>query len=113
MIGWTLGFVVAAVLLVILSVRERVKLQKFRDKNWDVIGESKSSPLSRALANLIGTAGGIYLSVVLLVTFLELKVPERVNVMNLSMEPLAAISIVLALIQPFVVRLLQFRKRVW
>lgn len=88
-------------LLVMLSLKERVFLQRYREKNWEVIGESKSSPLSKALGNLIGVAGGIYLSLVLLCTFLELQVPIRVQMWQFSVEPLATISFFLAVAQPY------------
>ncbi|MDD4168942.1 MAG: hypothetical protein PHD36_01550 [Desulfotomaculaceae bacterium] len=88
-------------LLVIISVKQRIFLQRYREKNWEVIGESKSSPLSKALVNLIGVAGGIYLSLVLLCTFLELELPMRVRLGRYSMEPLATISIALAIVQPY------------
>jgi hypothetical protein len=76
-----------------------------RDKNWDAIGEAKSSPLSQAIVNLVGTAGGIYLSLVLVQTFLEFDVPRYVHVGGFALEPLATISIALAIAQPFATRL--------
>lgn len=103
--------IVLTLTLLFLSIRERVQLSLYRDKEWDVIGESKASPLSRAITNLIGTAGGIYLSMVLLFTFLEVNVPDRVNMGDVSLEPLAALAIILAIGQPFVLKLFQLRKR--
>jgi len=105
------AILVVALVLVVFSVRERMRLIRCRDKDWDVIGESKSSPLSRALTNLLGMAGGIYLSMVLLVTFLEANIPEQVNIGTVSLEPLATISILLAIVQPFVLKAFQMRKR--
>lgn len=104
-------FVLLVVLLVVLSIRERVQLMSRRDKNWDAIGEAKSSPLSRALTGLVGTAGGIYLSLVLLQTFLELEVPPDVQLGGVALEPLAAVSIVLAIIQPFAMRFVALARR--
>ncbi|MEW5952957.1 MAG: hypothetical protein AB1815_04255 [Bacillota bacterium] len=98
-------------LLVVLSVRERMSLLMYREKSWDEIGEWKSSPLSRALTGLVGTAGGIYLSFVLLATFLEIKVPETVQLAGVSLEPMAALSIALAIVQPFALRLLDLGRR--
>lgn len=100
-------------LLVVLSVRERMSWHLHRDKSWDEIGELKSSPLSRALTGLVGTAGGIYLSFVLLATFLELRVPETVQLGSVSLEPVATLSIALAIVQPFALRLLDLSRRVW
>jgi hypothetical protein len=110
----SMGFLVmvlVALVLIFLSVRERMRLIRYRDKDWDVIGESKSSPLSRALTNLVGMAGGIYLSMVLLMTFLEANIPEKIEVGSVSLEPLATVSIVLAIVQPFALKVVQMRKR--
>lgn len=103
--------IITVLFLVVLSVRERVKISQMREKDWDVIGESKSTPLSRAITNLVGMAGGIYLSMVLLFTFLEVQLPARVTLGTVKVEPLAAISIILAIIQPFVLKMLQMRNR--
>nr|WP_048818176.1 hypothetical protein [Desulforamulus hydrothermalis] len=93
-----------AAVLVVLSLRERMRMSRYR-KEWDVIGESKASPLSESLAGLVGTAGGIYLSLVMLKTFLEIDVPARVNIAAVSLEPMAAVSFILAIISPFFSRL--------
>lgn len=99
-----------AVVLVILSVRERLRQRHFR-KEWDMIGESKNSALSESLAGLVGTAGGIYLSTVMLTTFLEIEIPSRVNIHNVSLEPMAALSFILAIFSPYINRLLGGLKR--
>lgn len=88
-------------LLVALGVRGRVDLIRMRQRAFD----ERSSPLSQALAGLVGTAGGIYLSLVLLLEFLNIDVPARVSLGPVSLEPLASISLFLAVIQPFVWRL--------
>ncbi|HZK17912.1 MAG TPA: hypothetical protein VFD15_01225 [Clostridia bacterium] len=95
---------VLVLLLLIVSVRERIKIRQYRD--WDILGESKASPLSQAMANLIGVAGGIYLALVVLIAFLEIPIPSRINILWLSVEPLAAVAVFLAIIQPFMLRLL-------
>ncbi|MCG9967754.1 hypothetical protein L9W92_06765 [Pelotomaculum terephthalicicum JT] len=108
--GLLFGTVV--LLLVVFSVRERVKQQRYREKDWGVIGESKSSPLSKALTNLIGVAGGIYLSLVLICTFVELQLPARVHLGHYSLEPLAAISIIMALAQPYILKVIQAWRKI-
>ncbi|TYO97877.1 hypothetical protein [Desulfallas thermosapovorans] len=105
-----LVFVLVIVLLIVISVRERIRWQTMRDKNWDVIGEAKSSPLSQAITGMVGTAGGIYLSLILMQTFLELQIPRSFQVSGVSLEPLAALSIALAIIQPFAMRLFLRRR---
>jgi len=92
------------VLLIILSVRERVRWQFMRDKNWDAIGQTKSSPISQAITGMVGTAGGIYLSLILMQTFLELEIPNYLQLSGITLEPLATLSIALAIIQPFAMR---------
>ncbi len=104
-------FVLLVLLAVVLSIRERVRWQTMREKDWDTIGEAKSSPLSRAITGLVGTAGGIYLSLVLLQTFLELAPPQHVHVGDIALEPLATVSIALAIVQPFVLRLWSLKRR--
>jgi hypothetical protein len=65
--------------------------------------ETKNSLLSTAIAQLVGTAGGIYLSLELLFSFL--KIPENWwNPSSFIVEPLAVISLVLAIVQPFAIR---------
>ena len=98
-------FILIVLLLIVASVRERIKWQAMRNKDWDVLGDAKSSPLSRAITNLMGMAGGIYLSLIIIQSFLELQIPEIIQLNGVSLEPLAALSIVLAIIQPFVMRL--------
>jgi len=104
-------FILIIILLVVLSIRERVRSMNRRDKEWDVIGEAKSSPTSRALTGLVGTAGGIYLSLVLMQTFLELELPPNVQMGSIALEPLAALSIAIALLQPFAMRFVTLAKR--
>ncbi|WP_347490879.1 hypothetical protein [Desulfoscipio sp. XC116] len=98
-------FVLIIILLIIVSVRERIRWLSMRDKNWDAIGEAKSSPLSQAITGMVGTAGGIYLSLILMQTFLELQIPRSLQVSGIRLEPLATLSIALAVIQPFAMRL--------
>lgn len=101
---------IMAALLIIFSIRERMRLRLTR-KEWDVIGESKSSPLSESLAGLVGTAGGIYLSLVMLTTFLEVEVPARISFSTISLEPMAALSFILAVFSPYINRMLRGLKR--
>lgn len=97
--GAILGIFV--LLLVIISVRERVSRQKNRER---FLSEAKSSPLSQALTNLVGVAGGIYLSLEVITSFTEFRVPDRLQLGGISMEPLAAVSIMIAIVQPFFLR---------
>ena len=100
-------------IIVVFSLRERVRLRRhhLRDKNWDAIGESKTSVMSQSIASMVGTAGGIYLSVVVLFSFLDVELPAKVTLAGMGFEPVAAISFALALIQPFLLRIMKFSRR--
>ncbi len=104
-------FSLVVLLVVILSLRERIRQRYLREKDWGFIGEAKSSLISQALANLIGIAGGIYLTLVILVTFLELQIPEQISFGRVSLEPLAAVSILISLVQPYFTRAVNAWKR--
>jgi len=98
-------------LVIGLSVRERMRLMYLTraDRPWEV--EPVSSPFARALTNLVGVAGGIYLSLALVVNFLKVSVPARITLGPVTVEPIAAIAIGLAVIQPFALRLLLSLRR--
>ncbi|MBO8128829.1 MAG: hypothetical protein H0Z39_06480 [Peptococcaceae bacterium] len=98
-----LAVTIGVTILLVLSVRERMKLSLSRQKSWEV--EPKQSPLSQALVNLIGVAGGIYLSLTLLFTFLELDIPQKIKLGGIETELLATVSIALAIVQPFLINL--------
>lgn len=104
-------FSLAVLLLVVLSLRERMRQRFLREKDWGFIGEAKSSQISQALTNLIGVAGGIYLTLVILATFLELQIPERITFGRISLEPLAAVSILISLAQPYFFKAVNAWKR--
>lgn len=110
MFAGTLITVMVVLALIVLSVRERVRVREIRERAWDG-SEAKSSPLSQALGNLIGTAGGIYLALVMLFSFMEVQLPGKINLVNLELEPLAAFSFTLAIMQPFVIRLWQMKHK--
>lgn len=64
--------------------------------------EGKESPLSRALQETVGYAGGIYITLVMLASFLQIDVPEKVSFSGkISVEPLAFLAVVLTVMQPF------------
>ena len=88
-----LGIILMAIGIV-FSVRERKYLMMWRSR-------STSNQLASALSQLVGTAGGIYLSLELLFSFL--KIPEDWWSQSIFLvEPLAVISLILAILQPFV-----------
>lgn len=76
------------------SLRTRLKMMMWRSPHT-------SGSLAKAISQLVGTAGGIYLSLELLLTFLG--IPE--NLWNppavYYFKPLAAFSIMIAIFQPY------------
>lgn len=92
--------------LLILSVLKRVQIRsqrkaKFKNLPTDPI----ESPVSNILSEMLGVAGGIYLALLMLVSFLQINIPSMVDVLGMEIEPLAFISIVITLVQPYVVEL--------
>lgn len=94
---------------IFISVVERVR-EKRRSEKHDLPEHVKKSPVSEALQELIATAGGIYLSLVLLVSFLQIDLPEEWFILDVGMDPLAFISIIISVIQPLFTRLLHLSK---
>mgnify|MGYP003458285898 CR=1 FL=1 len=98
MFVWLL--LLAVLMLLILSVWQRIKY--FRQTIDD--DKLKASPLSLAIQELISLSGSIYLSLIMLVSFLKLNVPETIILFEISIDPLAFLAIGLAIIQPFFLR---------
>lgn len=106
----TVCIIIVVLAVVWLSIRERMKLSIFRERSWEVLAEGKSSPFSQAVLNLVGFAGGIYLSLVMLLDFMKFQIPDRVQFGHMEIEPLAALSITLAVIQPFLINIFKRNK---
>lgn len=88
-------------LVVVLALSLYLRtVEKRRNTAYSVPEYATSSPFSQALQELIGQAGGIYLSLVLLVSFLHIEIAEQWNIIGLEMEPLAFLSLLLAAAQP-------------
>lgn len=60
-----------------------------------------ASPLAEAMSQLVGISGGIYLSLVMLVSFLGVEAPAKISFLDMFLDPLALLSILLACLQPF------------
>ncbi|MPM62936.1 hypothetical protein SDC9_109814 [bioreactor metagenome] len=81
----------------------KVRVSRFRN-NLDNL-DTKSSPISLAIQELVAVAGGLYLSLIMLVSFLKIEIPEKIFVYNVALDPLACTAIFLALIQPLFAKL--------
>jgi len=89
--------VLLLVIGVAISVRERKYMTMWRSS------QTKPNQLATVLSQLVSTAGGIYLSLELLFSFL--KIPEDWWSQSVFfVEPLAAFSLLLAILQPFGVK---------
>lgn len=96
---WGYLFVAAVFMLLVLSVYQRVQF-KTREKP----NSKAASPLAQALASLVGTAGGIYISLTALASFLDLDVPEKIAFGGVKFEPLASIAVAMAICQPLALK---------
>ncbi|MEW6661186.1 MAG: hypothetical protein ACOY9Y_03665 [Bacillota bacterium] len=72
-----------------------------------------ASPLSKAISELIGIAGGIYLSLELVTTFLDISVPATIKVYGLGFNPLALLSMILAALQTIGISVSRLRRVRW
>ena len=105
MYAWIVLFLVLIILA--LSVWQRAKY--FREAVPE--NKLKSSPLSLAIQELIAIAGSIYLSLIMLVSFLKLNIPETISIFDLVIDPLAFTAISLAVIQPLFLCLYNVMKK--
>lgn len=78
-----------------------------RTRCYRQLDDVRISPLSQALQDLIGVAGGIYLSLIMLVSFLKLTMPEKITLYSMEVDPLALFSLCLGIVQPIVLNILK------
>ena len=95
---WKILAGLLALLIIFWAVRARVGLKRWRGNQ--ATESTVASPASIALGELVAVAGGIYLSLVLIASFLKITTPEKVAVYNTSLDPLALAAIAIALLQP-------------
>ncbi len=92
------AWIVLLVVLIFLALSVWQRIKYFR-KTLDETN-MKSSPLSLAIQELVAISGSIYLSLVMLVSFLKLDIPTTIKIFDFSIDPLAFLAISLAIIQP-------------
>ena len=95
---WTVFILLAGA--IVWSVWKRVC--RLRALDSSVV---KKTPFSSAVQDLVATAGGVYLSIIALVSFLKLNIPEKVVVDRVSFDPMALLAICVAVTQPWWERL--------
>ncbi|MBP2628826.1 MAG: hypothetical protein H6Q68_3537 [Firmicutes bacterium] len=104
------AWIVLLLVLIILALSVWQRIKYFR-KTVDE-DKIKASPLSLALQELVAISGSIYLSLIMLVSFLKLNIPETIMFFEISIDPLALLSISLAIIQPLFLNLFNTIKKI-
>jgi len=100
--GKTLFFLIF-LLVIVLAVKTKKRLRYLRNlARWE---DTVESPASLAIGELVAVAGGIYLALMLLTSFLKISMPERLVFFDWSVDYLAAIAIILAAFQPIALAL--------
>lgn len=88
-----------AVVLVVLSAWLRVSnIRKRMRQSLDV----QDTFLSLEIKNVVANAGGIYISLNLAASFLKLDISQQFALLGIEFDGLAAIALVLAILQPLV-----------
>lgn len=99
----------AIVGLAVVAAREKAR-QRDREvaslRGQD-LPEPRETPLSQGLVDLVAVAGGIYLSLVMVAGFVGYTVPGKVSFLGSEIDPVAAVSVLLALVEPFVSKLFE------
>lgn len=94
------ALLILALLLLGVYLAILAKFKVWRLKGMNV--EPKPGPVSRAITELVAVAGGIYVSLTLLVSLLKLSLPAKAVLVGISFDPLALAALVVALLQPVV-----------
>lgn len=95
--GWT---------VIVLGLFYSVWLRTNRYRQ-EISFDARVSPLSLALQDLISAAGGIYLSLVMFLSFLKVTLPEQVVIFSVAVDPLAFLALCLGIVQPFLTNLIK------
>lgn len=93
----------------VLSAREKAR-QRDREvasiRGAD-LPEARQTPLSQGIVDVVAVAGGIYLSLVMVAGFVGYTIPGKVSFLGSELDPVAAMAVVLALVEPFLARLFE------
>lgn len=94
--------------LILIAINIKITQQQKRSSYAKVPDEIKLTPFSKALAELVAIAGGVYISLLMLTSFLSLSIPEEVKLTeNLQVDPLAMLAVIITLAQPIIVKFLK------
>lgn len=94
-------FMAFFIILILLSIRERIYVIKKKQELLDLPVEPRETPVSDAIVDLIASAGGVYVALLMFFSFLKIELPETIKIIAVEVDPLAFTGLVIALIQPF------------
>lgn len=95
----------AVLFLICLGIAWSIKMRVSRLRSILDNMETKPSPISLAIQELVAVAGGLYLSLIMLVSFLKIDIPEKIFIHSVALDPLACTAVFLALLQPLFAKL--------
>lgn len=90
------------VALLLLSVWKRARL--IRLTREEGTPEPLPSPATEAVKHLVGVAGGVYVTLISLASFLRMPLPDSVTLLGVTFDPLAMAALLVAILQPFLTR---------
>lgn len=102
-----IALILCLVFLVCLAVFSKVRFKTRSGTGKAFPTDTRESMFSRALAELVATAGGIYVSLLLLFSFLDMAAPGKIILAGVQVDALAGISLAIALLQPIIAGLLK------
>jgi len=99
--GWSVVAIGSIMLCVAARCRMRTNYCRYHGEG------AVSTPFAEALGQVVGMAGGIYLSLMLLCDFLAVELPKKVVVLGNDMDFLALVALALACVQPMILRMVR------
>jgi len=92
---------ILAIALVLFSAWLRTDSNKKRQR---LSLEPQDTFFSREVQKVVANAGGIYISLTLAASFLQVDVSQQFALMGIRFDGLAALSLIIAIVQPLIWR---------
>ena len=102
-----IALILSLLFFVWLAVLSKVRFKTRSGAGKAFPTDTRESAFSKALAELVATAGGIYVSLLLLFSFLDMAVPGKITLAGIQVDALAGISLAIALLQPIIAGLIK------
>lgn len=93
-------FILLAVFFILTYLSVKLRNVNRRNVSESYEYEPKETPLSKSIVELISIAGGIYIALTLALSFLKIDYAPMYRILEVEFDFLAALSMVLAIIQP-------------